>query len=68
MAVDKMLHFGAGMLAYGVGAFLGGPLMGLLLAFFAGLLKEVYDFHGYGTVDAMDFLATLAGGITAWLI
>ena len=56
------------MVAYAVGAFLGGPLMGLLLAFFAGLLKEVYDFHGYGTVDAMDFLATLAGGITAWLI
>lgn len=37
--------------------------IGLLCSFLAGLLKEIFDSFGYGTVDIYDALFTAFGGI-----
>ena len=67
MRLDKVTHFLAGAsLALSLG-YLLPVVFGLLAAIAAGALKEIYDeFHPEThTVDVMDFLATVAGGIVA---
>lgn len=71
---DKWLHFGAGVVAGGAGAFvaheisggnkwwtIAGAVGGSLLA---GAAKEAIDKNRYGTWDNGDLAATVAGGVT----
>ena len=71
---DKLLHYGAGIVAGGAGAFLAheisggdkwwtiaGAVGGSLLA---GAAKEAIDKNRYGTWDNGDLAATVAGGVT----
>ncbi|MDV7271411.1 hypothetical protein RYZ20_10915 [Thioclava sp. A2] len=60
---DKVGHFAVGaLIATGVGGLTGWPI-GFGLAVTAGLLKEAWDSEGHGHVEAMDFVATAAGGV-----
>ncbi len=74
---DKLLHFGAGVIAGGAGAFLAheishgdkwwtiaGAVGGSLIA---GVAKEAIDKNSYGTWDNGDLAATVAGGVTVGL-
>ncbi len=48
------------------------PLIGskasLVLSIMAGLFKEIYDLMGYGTPDLKDFLYTVLGGLSGYLV
>lgn len=70
MAKDKKLHIYAGFLISILGACLSNSaLFGFLLAFLAGILKEAYDkISGKGTVEGLDCLATMTGGLIPYLI
>ena len=66
--LDKQSHFYSGMaLAFTVGLF-SEPLWGFLAAMAAGILKEAWDMSGRGTPDALDMMATLGGGIAAFVV
>jgi uncharacterized membrane protein len=69
IAVDKKLHFIAGLVICLIGAWIISPMIGLLLAFVAGGAKEVYDsfYPLEHTVDKYDFLWTVIGGIVGLL-
>jgi Fe2+ transport system protein B len=71
---DKALHATAGymialisgyMIAHGLFDLTNpiAPLIGLLMATFAGVIKEVIDLRGKGVPDVMDIVATILGGI-----
>lgn len=64
---DKALHFVAGFAISAPLAWMGYPVTGVLLAGFAGIAKEVWDYRGNGTPELADFIATLVGAITAAL-
>ena len=69
MAKDKKLHIYAGFLISLIGACLWGAPFGFGLACLAGLLKEARDkITGKGTVEGLDWLATIAGGLIPYLI
>lgn len=63
---DKIYHFAAGALI-GSGVFIatGSAAWGIGAAAAAGIVKELYDMRGNGTVEALDAAATCAGGIAA---
>lgn len=64
MATDKKLHMIAGFLISLIGGYFLTPLIGLGLAALAGLLKEARDkISGKGTVEWLDFIATVVGGL-----
>lgn len=65
MKTDKKLHIYAGIIISIIGACLfKSALFGFLLAFAAGILKEIYDkVSGKGTVEGLDCLATMLGGL-----
>ena len=64
MAKDKKLHIYAGFLISLIGACLWGAPFGFGLACLAGLLKEARDkITGKGTVEGLDWLATVFGGL-----
>ena len=64
MAKDKKLHIYAGFLISIIGACLWGAPFGFGLACLAGLLKEARDkITGKGTVEGLDWLATVFGGL-----
>lgn len=69
MPRDKLLHILAGAFASLMMYMLG---FNLIIAFsaavVAGIGKEIYDAFGNGTVDAMDAVATIAGGGIATLL
>lgn len=66
--IDKQAHFFSGMaLAFTVGLF-SDPLWGFLAAMGAGIAKEAWDMSGRGTPDALDMMATIMGGITAFAV
>ena len=68
ISLDKQAHFFSGMaLAFTVGLF-SDPLWGFLAAMAAGIAKEVWDMSGRGTPDALDMMATLGGGIAAFVV
>ena len=68
IALDKQAHFFSGMaLAFTVGLF-SDPLWGFLAAMAAGIAKEAWDMSGRGTPDALDMMATLSGGIAAFVV
>lgn len=59
---DKANHVLYGLAAYLLAAAIAGPIAGLVFAALAGAAKEAYDATGRGHVEALDFLATTAGG------
>ena len=65
MPKDKILHVIVGFVIGFLGACcLGSALFGFGLACVAGLSKEVYDkVSGKGTVEGLDALATMFGGL-----
>lgn len=65
IAYDKKLHIIAGFVIGLLGAYcLGSALFGFGLACLAGIAKEVYDkVSGRGTVEGLDALATMFGGL-----
>lgn len=64
MAYDKKLHIVAGFIISFIGAYLFGAPFGFGLACLAGLLKEARDkITGRGTVEGLDALATMTGGL-----
>ena len=63
---DKLLHFVAGSLIYASTAwFLDYYALGLVVVGSVG--KEVYDNYYKGTVDALDVVATIVGGLVCML-
>ncbi len=66
--IDKQAHFYSGAaLCFAVGI-LAAPFYGFLAAVAAGVAKEVWDKAGNGTPDALDMMATLGGGIAAFVV
>ena len=61
---DKLLHFLAGLIC---ATFVYLITLNLTLAIGAsvilGIAKEVYDSRGHGTVEVLDVVATIAGGV-----
>ena len=76
IAKDKIYHFIAGcIIAYAAGYFVScatgvlvSCLLGLISAETGGILKEIYDDHGHGTVDVYDIAATALGGLAGALL
>jgi VanZ family protein len=67
--MDKVKHFVVGFaLALVVTLVTGNPNLGALVACLAGVAKEVYDAYTPGRVEMLDFIATAAGGVAAWLV
>ena len=63
---DKIYHAIAGaVLGSGVFYVTGSAAWGIGAAAAAGIVKELYDMRGNGTVEALDAAATCAGGIAA---
>ena len=59
---DKLLHFVAGSLVYASSSwFLGYYALGLVVA--VGVGKEIYDHYYNGTVDVLDAVVTILGGV-----
>ena len=70
---DKVLHFAAGaVIGSGVFIITHSVPWGIGATAAAGIVKEIYDMRGNGTVEALDAAATCAGGIIAcgimWLL
>ena len=66
---DKLYHAIAGIVIYIIGALLFEPYIGVLLAFVAGVGKEVYDeFYRKTGGDPWDYFATITPAIIAFLI
>lgn len=65
IAYDKKLHIIVGFVIGLIGAYCSGSaLFGFGLACLAGLLKEARDkITGKGTVEGLDALATMFGGL-----
>ncbi len=68
MGRDKIKHLAVGftvsLVASAVAVFFGySPWLGLVTAAVIGSAKEVFDDHGPGHEDFMDFFATFAGGV-----
>lgn len=67
MQVDKKLHLAVGGLL-GLAAIFH-PGFGIVAAVLAGAVKEAWDgATGRGTVDPLDFVATVAGGVFVELL
>lgn len=65
---DKALHLIGGVLLFAVGNLFLGWQLGLGLAVFVGLAKELWDWYSKkGTPDLMDFVATAAGGVLGFV-
>lgn len=68
MALDKKLHFAAGLLiAMSVG-FLIAPVYGLAATVFAGLMKELRDWCCYKGFDPKDMAVTWLGGFVGCFV
>lgn len=62
---DKKLHTLAGFI---ISIILGAwwPFVGIIAAVIAGGVKEWWDSKGNGTVEFLDFVFTVIGGLIAW--
>ena len=66
--LDKQAHMFSGMaLALTIGIFFS-PFWGFFAAIVAGIAKEAWDKAGHGTPDAMDMIATMVGGVAAFVV
>ena len=65
---DKALHLIGGVILFAIGHFIFGSAVGICLAVFVGLAKEIWDWYSKeGTPDGLDFVATAAGGVLGFL-
>lgn len=68
MPIDKRLHFAAGVI---IAVFFGAiiaPAAGFVLAFIAGILKELLDEASYSGYDWKDMVVTWLGGLSGFII
>lgn len=66
---DKLLHFVAGSICSAVVYLISGNLTLAIGASVAlGISKEVYDSRGHGTVEVLDAVATIAGGVVGAIL
>jgi hypothetical protein len=64
IAPDKKSHFIVGLgISVVVGAAMGSPLWGLVVATLAGATKELYDLLCRGTPEWADLGYTILGGV-----
>ena len=67
MPKDKLLHFIAG-LAIALASIYLGLWASVAIVFITGLFKETWDwFNPPHTVDILDLVATVMGGIPVWV-
>lgn len=67
--IDKLVHFLVGFSVSAILGMAGWPLLGLCAATVAGVGKEVWDhFNPPHTPDVLDALATIVGGLLAFVI
>lgn len=63
---DKIKHFAVGVIASAfVCAVTQDWVIGILVAVILGTGKEIYDGQGNGTVELLDVMATVIGGVVA---
>ena len=66
---DKLLHFVAGLIC---ATFVYLITLNLTIAIGAsvilGIAKEIYDSRGHGTVEVLDAVATVAGGVVGTIL
>ena len=66
---DKLLHFVAGLIASVVGYLIFENLtLTIGASVILGIAKEVYDSRGHGTVEVLDAVATIAGGVVGAIL
>lgn len=66
--MDKLLHFAAGLAVAHIALWLGADVgESILVAALAAVGKEIYDMAFGGDPDALDAIATVAGGLTVAL-
>ena len=70
MSLDKIAHLMAGfIITLCVGICAVNILLGVVVAFFAGSLKEIYDYLDTdgGTFDFLDLVTIIFGAILAYI-
>lgn len=67
MKKDKVLHFAAGFIIATVSALMFPAGVTALLVLAAAVGKEIFDKFRHGKPDAMDVVATIAGGIAGYI-
>ena len=68
MAIDKQLHFAAGLLiSFLIGCY-SSPCWGLYAAMYAGLMKEIRDWGCYRGFDWKDMVVTWMGGFVGYIV
>lgn len=66
---DKLLHFVAGLIASVVVYLIFENLtLAIGASVILGVAKEVYDSRGHGTVEVLDAVATIAGGVVGAIL
>jgi hypothetical protein len=66
---DKLLHFVAGLICSAVVYLItGSPIIAFSASALLGAAKEVYDSRGHGTVEVLDAVATVAGGVVGAIL
>ena len=68
MALDKKLHFAAGLLIAISAGFLIAPVCGLAASVFAGVMKELRDWGCYQGFDWRDMVVTWLGGLLGTIL
>ena len=66
---DKLLHFVAGLIcSAAVYLITGSPIIAFSASALLGIAKEVYDSRGHGTVEVLDAVATVVGGVVGVIL
>ena len=68
MALDKQLHFAAGLLITISVGFFVAPLYGIAAAIFAGFMKDGRDWCCYRGFDWRDMVVTWLGGFVGFIV
>jgi positive regulator of sigma E activity len=65
---DKQLHFSVGFIVYCIFSYIT-PIFAMVIVAITGIYKEIYDYkhQNIHTADAWDAIATIAGGMVAFL-
>ena len=66
---DKLLHFVAGFVVSAVVYLIFENLtLAIGASVILGIAKEVYDSRGHGTVEVLDAVVTIAGGVVGAIL
>ena len=66
---DKLLHFVAGfVVSFVVYVATSNATIAFSLSALLGIAKEVYDSRGHGTVEMLDAVATIVGGVVGAIL